>query len=1066
MPITKLTTNIDKVSHIVHVADIHIRLTKRHEEYEKIFDRLYKEVASQDKNTVVCLLGDIFHNKSELSPECIQSAKDLLWNLAELRPTILVAGNHDATLTNRNRLDSLSPLVDALNHSNLHYLRESGLYSLGNVLFNNMSVFDTPDKYIRFKDIPTVHKNSHERFLALFHGPVNNALTDLGYMITSKSHPTAMFEGHDIALLGDIHMLQDLQYYDPDEGMPFIHYAGSLIQQNHGESLTGHGYSLWDLNNIAYKHVEIPNDYGHFTIDIEKGKLNTDLTNIPKKARLRIRCFESVATEVKAVLASVRKVADITDVVYVRVSSPTDHKNPKAGSILSGDLTDVEYQNKLITDHLKKQLDVKDKSVIEGVLKVNNKTNTQIKKDEFSRNIRWKPKVFEFDNMFSYGEGNVIDFSKLSDVVGVFAANASGKSSILSALSFCIFDKCDRAFKASYILNNQKMSFRCKFNFEIDGVDYFVERSGKADKKGSVPVTVKFWKEVNGEEIELHGEGRRDTNEVIRDYLGSYDDFILTTLSVQNAKNNASFIDMGHSERKDLLSQFIGLTIFDRLYNIAYERNKELAILLRDYKNDDFTKKLVELNNALSAATSAYTSASTELTKLNEERQTANDQIVLTSKKFVSTSLEVVNLKELEANKEKLNKRITKEKADLKERADKAELLLKDIRFHEKTIEELVNKNTEAAHKNFEKVTESWKQLKQEVDKKKIEIKGKLDKLEKLSKHEYDPNCRYCVNNEFVKDALKTKEELPNDKVETSQLLQKLAELDAGRSHWFYAVEDFSQLGLNKEKLAEKRETHNESCAGVAKSEKLLGQLDLDLQEVERKIAFYHNHQKDIESNISIQKEVDVLNQTLKNIEVQIRGVNKTMLEMNGKTTVLKTQIEEIKKKVDKAKTLETEYESYNLYIQCVGRDGIPYEVISVTVPEIEREVNNILSQIVEFNIELESDGKNITPFIVYDKNRWALELSSGLERFISSLAIRVALVNISNLPRPNFLVIDEGFGCADGDNLAAMNTLFAYLKTNFDFVMIVSHLDALKDMVDKHIEIQKEGGFSKVNFI
>ena len=88
-----------------------------------------------------------------------------------------------------------------------------------------------------------------------------------------------------------------------------------------------------------------------------------------------------------------------------------------------------------------------------------------MEKEHIVRNIRWKPKTFVFDNMFSYGEDNVIDFTKMHNVVGLFANNASGKSSILSALSFCIFDKCDRAFKASHILNSQKMSFRCKFNF-------------------------------------------------------------------------------------------------------------------------------------------------------------------------------------------------------------------------------------------------------------------------------------------------------------------------------------------------------------------------------------------------------------------------------------------------------------------------------------------------------------------------------------------------------------------------------------------------------------------------
>ena len=103
--------------------------------------------------------------------------------------------------------------------------------------------------------------------------------------------------------------------------------------------------------------------------------------------------------------------------------------------------------------------------------------------------------------------------------------------------------------------------------------------------------------------------------------------------------------------------------------------------------------------------------------------------------------------------------------------------------------------------------------------------------------------------------------------------------------------------------------------------------------------------------------------------------------------------------------------------------------------------------------------------YIVYEDKKWPLELSSGLEKFVSSLAIRVALINVSNLPRPNFIAIDEGFGCADSDHLSAMSNLFSFLKSNFDFVWIVSHLDVLKDMVDTRLEIIKDNGFSRINF-
>ena len=139
--------------------------------------------------------------------------------------------------------------------------------------------------------------------------------------------------------------------------------------------------------------------------------------------------------------------------------------------------------------------------------------------------------------------------------------------------------------------------------------------------------------------------------------------------------------------------------------------------------------------------------------------------------------------------------------------------------------------------------------------------------------------------------------------------------------------------------------------------------------------------------------------------------------------------------------------------------------MMSRTIPAIEAEINNILTQIVDFTISLEVDGKNIIGKLNYDHERiWALENSSGMERFISSIAIRVALLNASNLPKTNFLIIDEGLGVLDAENLGSMHTLFGLLKTQFDFMIVISHLEAARDMVDKVITIKREDGFSYIN--
>jgi DNA repair protein SbcC/Rad50 len=94
------------------------------------------------------------------------------------------------------------------------------------------------------------------------------------------------------------------------------------------------------------------------------------------------------------------------------------------------------------------------------------------------------------------------------------------------------------------------------------------------------------------------------------------------------------------------------------------------------------------------------------------------------------------------------------------------------------------------------------------------------------------------------------------------------------------------------------------------------------------------------------------------------------------------------------------------------------------------------------------------------------LELGSGMEKFISSLAIRVALINISNLPRPNFIIFDEGWGTLDSNHISEVKLLFDFLKNHFDFVLIISHIDSIKDLVDNLLEITKNSGFSQIKYI
>lgn len=207
----KIPVSFSTLRRIIHLADVHIRLYKRHQEFRECFDQLYADLKATDlSDTVIVVAGDIVHSKTELSPEMVDLASSFLKNLADLAPTIVIAGNHDLNMANPNRLDALSPICENLNHSNLHYLKYSGVYRVADTDFAVLSIVG--DK----ADWPTPDDCTGKTKIALFHGPVHNARTDVGYTITDRHVTVEQFEGYDLALLGDIHRHQILDVGDDE----------------------------------------------------------------------------------------------------------------------------------------------------------------------------------------------------------------------------------------------------------------------------------------------------------------------------------------------------------------------------------------------------------------------------------------------------------------------------------------------------------------------------------------------------------------------------------------------------------------------------------------------------------------------------------------------------------------------------------------------------------------------------------------------------------------------------------------------------------------------------------
>lgn len=152
--INKIKAKIENVDYILHIADIHLRNWKRHKEFKNIFKQLFEEIDKLPSNSIVTVGGDIVHAKTDMSPELINIVSYFFNGLADRRPTIVICGNHDTNLNNNNRLDALTPIVEANNHPNLFYLRNSGVYEIGDICVSVMSLLDDPSEYPTFDKVP------------------------------------------------------------------------------------------------------------------------------------------------------------------------------------------------------------------------------------------------------------------------------------------------------------------------------------------------------------------------------------------------------------------------------------------------------------------------------------------------------------------------------------------------------------------------------------------------------------------------------------------------------------------------------------------------------------------------------------------------------------------------------------------------------------------------------------------------------------------------------------------------------------------------------------------------
>jgi DNA repair exonuclease SbcCD ATPase subunit len=176
-------------------------------------------------------------------------------------------------------------------------------------------------------------------------------------------------------------------------------------------------------------------------------------------------------------------------------------------------------------------------------------------------------------------------------------------------------------------------------------------------------------------------------------------------------------------------------------------------------------------------------------------------------------------------------------------------------------------------------------------------------------------------------------------------------------------------------------------------------------------------------------------------------------------------KLEYIIEEKEKLEQVREEYAAYDLYKKCMHPSGIPFEIIKRKLPEINEEVSKILSNVVNFEVFFEALDNKLEIYIKHPKHEpRPIETGSGAEKTLAATAIRLSLLAVSSLPKGDTFILDEPATELDEDTKEGFIRILDMIKIYFKNVILISHLDSLKDVVDMQITIEKKNGYAFVD--
>jgi exonuclease SbcC len=211
----------------------------------------------------------------------------------------------------------------------------------------------------------------------------------------------------------------------------------------------------------------------------------------------------------------------------------------------------------------------------------------------------------------------------------------------------------------------------------------------------------------------------------------------------------------------------------------------------------------------------------------------------------------------------------------------------------------------------------------------------------------------------------------------------------------------------------------------------------------------------------------------LRDEDREVTGRIATLTHTLSRLETLKTEVGEKKKALEQSKKDKS---AYSALVSAFGKRGVQALIIENAIPEIQDEANRLLARMtdnaMQVAIETIRDKKTggtaetLDIKISDDMGTRSYELFSGGEAFRVNFALRIALSKL--LARRagaslQTLIIDEGFGTQDGKGREKLVEAISSIRDDFSLILVITHIDELKDAFPTRIEITKDSAGSQI---